>query len=235
VKRILLHCENPDCDSANEMSCKDTDQVFICGSCNSAVTFVNLGQSKCRSCTSSIELSLASANAGTTCSKCRTFTGFSDLLRTNEVVRVWRPKVLQDHDGQYMICMAQYFDGLEDEVERAKRVFAKIEKGGWFRKPVPGRRGMFVRIVERPVSPSLSWPIKRLRTVHAYCNFKRDPRLENCKYSGMISAFSDGHIFDELVAKYGLVDVWFADAAVKSEFETFPIDQSIKDLYKLAP
>jgi hypothetical protein len=210
---VNLSCPKSNCNGMIRATTSSLDQSLICPVCSEVFTFFNVADVRCGTCSSDLQVNLNSETPRVLCEKC-------GQKNRAPLDRTYAPRRL-DEDNSLMYCGRDYFSDHHDEVEIAKRAFARIEKAGngWFtRKQV--KKGIFINRLELEPRPEIA--VERLRILHAYCNFKRYEGHSNAKFMGLVPAFASGSPFAELIKNCGLVDIWVRDERLLQELLTFP-------------
>jgi hypothetical protein len=227
---IWLKCPNKHCTNVISVTCVDSDQLVLCTKCLKAFTFLNLAHTHCPKCSKHLEVPLNITNPIVLCEACGKRYNFQTPIDKSKAVEPY--KLEEEEEISY--CGRGYFAGFESQVDIAKGALKKIEEArgrllGIF--PKNPKKAIFINMVKLPANRK--FPIEYLRLLHAYCNFKIHMLHENAKYVGFIAGFIDGELFQKLISKHGLVDIWIKDENLYNELKGIPALSKYMDRFKV--
>lgn len=218
--RKIIRCSNNSCNQTIQVTYQDTDQLIMCPKCNTKFLFVNLGVYSCKTCKNVIKLPLFAIYDNFTCEHCN-----QKYTVPNPNSFAFTPFISPELDF-CGCCMRDSWQDMEQEAYTAKLAFKKIEnKFSPYRK-----RAIFIELLEYPNS---IFPIRYIRFLHTYCNFKLYEQYENPKYFGSLLGFDKQNIIGELVRKKELLDIWVLNEKTKEVLNSMPSFTQYKNRIKI--
>jgi hypothetical protein len=200
-------------------------QSLYCSRCAEVATFVNMGIVQCPCCnhTNLVRLPSISDSSRLDCEKCRGLvTAREPSVRIYPLGRFEEEK---GHDEGLRYCGLDYFNGYLAEVSIAKTALERVADSSrrmFGLLPPKPKKAMFVRRVDPVPNRARELPFTRLCFLHAYCNFSIARGHNNAKLLGRFEYFASGLPFRLFVEEHGLVNIWFADAELMREIQSFP-------------